>query len=167
MQNKTIAELGEALRKGEFTSVELTRHYLERIARLDPQLNSFISLAADTALEAGRERDGFSEVAGVSGDGFGVIFAPLEAPLVTLSDMNVYKWADKLTFDKGHIYSFALNNYWFTNFPAAQGGGFSWRYRLQAFPGAFDSAAAARFAHAARRPLPGCVIPLAGKGGAE
>jgi aspartyl-tRNA(Asn)/glutamyl-tRNA(Gln) amidotransferase subunit A len=57
MHEKSIAELAAGLRRGEFTSQELTRHYLERIERLDPRLNSFITVAADTALEAARRAD--------------------------------------------------------------------------------------------------------------
>ena len=37
MHHKTIAELAAGLRRGDFSSVELTRHFLARIERLDPQ----------------------------------------------------------------------------------------------------------------------------------
>jgi aspartyl-tRNA(Asn)/glutamyl-tRNA(Gln) amidotransferase subunit A len=57
MHEKTIAELDQALGRGDVTSVELTRHYLDRIERLDPRLNSFITIAADTALEAAERAD--------------------------------------------------------------------------------------------------------------
>jgi aspartyl-tRNA(Asn)/glutamyl-tRNA(Gln) amidotransferase subunit A len=57
MHHKSIAELGRCLANGDFTSVELTEHYLERIARLDPRLNSFVTVAADTALEAAEHAD--------------------------------------------------------------------------------------------------------------
>ncbi len=57
MQNKTIAQLAADLRLRTYSSVELTRHYLERIGRLDPQLNSFITVAADTALAAAQRAD--------------------------------------------------------------------------------------------------------------
>jgi aspartyl-tRNA(Asn)/glutamyl-tRNA(Gln) amidotransferase subunit A len=57
MHQKTIAELDLALSRGDLTSVELTRHYLERIERLDPRLNSFITVAEDTALEAAERAD--------------------------------------------------------------------------------------------------------------
>ena len=49
--------------------------------------------------------------------------------------------------------SWVMNNYWFTNFPAAQGGGFEWRYSLSAMPGGFDKGAADTFARAVRLPL--------------
>ncbi len=55
MQNKTIAQLAADLRLRLYSSVELTQHYLERIARLDPRLNSFITVTAEQALaEAAR-----------------------------------------------------------------------------------------------------------------
>jgi aspartyl-tRNA(Asn)/glutamyl-tRNA(Gln) amidotransferase subunit A len=57
MHDKSIAELDRCLANGDFTSVELTKHYLERIARLDPRLNSFVTVAADTALEAAEHAD--------------------------------------------------------------------------------------------------------------
>jgi aspartyl-tRNA(Asn)/glutamyl-tRNA(Gln) amidotransferase subunit A len=57
MHDKSIAELDRALADGEFSSVELTQHYLERIARLDPRLNSFVTVASDTAMEAAERAD--------------------------------------------------------------------------------------------------------------
>ena len=50
MHNKSIAELAAGLRAGEFTSVQLTRHFLDRIKQFDGQLNSFITIAEDEAL---------------------------------------------------------------------------------------------------------------------
>jgi aspartyl-tRNA(Asn)/glutamyl-tRNA(Gln) amidotransferase subunit A len=57
MQNKTIAQLAAELRLRKYSSVELTQHYLERIKRLDPQLNSFITVAAESALAAAAQAD--------------------------------------------------------------------------------------------------------------
>jgi aspartyl-tRNA(Asn)/glutamyl-tRNA(Gln) amidotransferase subunit A len=47
----TVTALAKGLAAKQFSSVELTRHYLDRIARLDPQLNSFITVTADQALQ--------------------------------------------------------------------------------------------------------------------
>ena len=57
MQNKSIAQLAADLRLRRYSSVELTRHYLDRIARLDPQLNSFVTVAAEPALAAAARAD--------------------------------------------------------------------------------------------------------------
>ena len=57
MHQHTIAELAAGLRAGSFSSRELTLHYLERIARLDPRLNSFITVASESALAAADAAD--------------------------------------------------------------------------------------------------------------
>ncbi|MES9941261.1 MAG: Asp-tRNA(Asn)/Glu-tRNA(Gln) amidotransferase subunit GatA [Candidatus Thiodiazotropha sp. 6PLUC2] len=50
MHKKTIVELGAGLKAGEFSSVELTRHYIERIERLDGDINAFITTTPEQAL---------------------------------------------------------------------------------------------------------------------
>ncbi|MDZ7662037.1 Asp-tRNA(Asn)/Glu-tRNA(Gln) amidotransferase subunit GatA [Thiohalophilus sp.] len=57
MHDKTLAELARDLDSGAYSSEELTRHYLERIASHDPQLNSYITAASDTALARARAAD--------------------------------------------------------------------------------------------------------------
>ena len=57
MHNKTIAELSAGLKAGEFSSVELTQSYLDRINSLDEQLNSFITVTPDLALEQAKQAD--------------------------------------------------------------------------------------------------------------
>lgn len=57
MHQKTVAELSQGLAKGEFSSTELTQHFLKRIADLDPQLNSFITVCEANALEQAKAAD--------------------------------------------------------------------------------------------------------------
>lgn len=57
MHNKTIVELAAGLRQGAFSSVELTRACLERIASYDGKLNSFITVTEETALQAAQAAD--------------------------------------------------------------------------------------------------------------
>ncbi|MBR9882834.1 MAG: Asp-tRNA(Asn)/Glu-tRNA(Gln) amidotransferase subunit GatA [Oceanospirillales bacterium] len=57
MFDKTLAELAEGLRKGEFSSVELTQAYLERIKNEDNRYNSFITVTEEQALEQARAAD--------------------------------------------------------------------------------------------------------------
>ena len=57
MHDKGISELAAGLRAGDISSVELTRHFLERIDRLNPGLNAFITVAAESALAAAEQAD--------------------------------------------------------------------------------------------------------------
>ncbi|MCL5801160.1 MAG: Asp-tRNA(Asn)/Glu-tRNA(Gln) amidotransferase subunit GatA [Gammaproteobacteria bacterium] len=57
MHTKTIAELSRALKQREFSSVELTRAYLQRIERHNPALNAYITVTAERALEQARAAD--------------------------------------------------------------------------------------------------------------
>jgi aspartyl-tRNA(Asn)/glutamyl-tRNA(Gln) amidotransferase subunit A len=57
MHEKSIAQLGAGLRAGDFSSVELTQYFLQRIERLDGTLNSFISVTAESALAAAEAAD--------------------------------------------------------------------------------------------------------------
>jgi aspartyl-tRNA(Asn)/glutamyl-tRNA(Gln) amidotransferase subunit A len=57
MHNKTIAELAQGLRSKEFSSEELTRHYLERIERLDSNYNSFITITPEQAITQAQAAD--------------------------------------------------------------------------------------------------------------
>ena len=57
MHDATIAQLAESLRTREFSSVELTGHFLARIARHDRDLNAFITVAADVAMVQAERAD--------------------------------------------------------------------------------------------------------------
>jgi aspartyl-tRNA(Asn)/glutamyl-tRNA(Gln) amidotransferase subunit A len=51
---ETIVELAPRLRRKEVSPVELTRACLDRIAKLNPSLNAFITVTAETALAEAR-----------------------------------------------------------------------------------------------------------------
>ena len=57
MHTKTIAELTQMLRRREVSSQELTRHFLDRIDRLDERYNSFITVTREQALAQARAAD--------------------------------------------------------------------------------------------------------------
>ncbi|MCB1773218.1 MAG: Asp-tRNA(Asn)/Glu-tRNA(Gln) amidotransferase GatCAB subunit A, partial [Gammaproteobacteria bacterium] len=57
MHNQTIAELSAALQRGDFSSVELTRHMLQRISAHDGALNGFITVTEEQALAQAEAAD--------------------------------------------------------------------------------------------------------------
>ncbi len=50
LHNLFIGELADLMARRQISSVELTRHYLDRISRFNPQLNALITLTAERAL---------------------------------------------------------------------------------------------------------------------
>ncbi|MDN3638904.1 Asp-tRNA(Asn)/Glu-tRNA(Gln) amidotransferase subunit GatA [Simiduia curdlanivorans] len=57
MHNKTIAELSAGLQSKAWSSEELTRHFLERIKRLDGNYNSFITVTEEVAMAQAKAAD--------------------------------------------------------------------------------------------------------------
>ena len=57
MFNKTVKEISTGLANGEFSSVELTQLYLDRINKLDSKINSFITVTGDSALKDAQAAD--------------------------------------------------------------------------------------------------------------
>jgi aspartyl-tRNA(Asn)/glutamyl-tRNA(Gln) amidotransferase subunit A len=53
----TVAELAAGLAARRYSSLELTLHFLGRIERLGPELNAFVTVTADRALEDARRAD--------------------------------------------------------------------------------------------------------------
>lgn len=57
LHHLTLAQLNEGLRARRFSSVELARHFLARIERLNPALNALITVTAEQALAAAQRAD--------------------------------------------------------------------------------------------------------------
>ncbi len=57
MHFKSLTELKLALQKKEVSSHELVRHYLKRIERFNPQLNAFITVTGESALQEAQKAD--------------------------------------------------------------------------------------------------------------
>lgn len=57
MHNKSLSELSAALQSGEVSSVELTQHYLDRINNYNGDLNAFITVTEERALEQAKAAD--------------------------------------------------------------------------------------------------------------
>lgn len=53
----SISDLAKGLRDKQFSSVELTQHFLDRIERIDGEINSFVTVTAEQALAEARAAD--------------------------------------------------------------------------------------------------------------
>jgi len=96
----------------------------------------------------------------VSNDRRGVTWATLDAPLVEIGEISARMLGSQTKPDiwRKHIeptqkfYSWVMNNHWGTNYRAYQEGVVTFRYALRPH-GAYDAAAAARFATGLTQPL--------------
>ncbi len=70
----------------------------------------------------------------VEEDGISAALMPLDAPLVTLGDINRGEWPTQFGKRPGTIFSYVMNNYWDTNYRAAQGGRFRFHYVITSAP---------------------------------
>ncbi len=57
MHNQTLIELSNALKAKKISSVELTQQYLKRIKQFNSQLNTFITVTEEVALEQAKAAD--------------------------------------------------------------------------------------------------------------
>ena len=96
----------------------------------------------------------------VSNDAYGVTLATIDAPLIEIgeltTDATVVGWRERATHSS-LLYSYLMNNYWETNYLAAQPGLATIRYALRPH-GRFDATAAKRFGIERSQPL--IVAPL-------
>ena len=74
MHHKTLAELATGLAAKDFSSVELTQHFLDRIRRHDSTLNSFITVCETQALAQAAAADA-ARAAGTAGPLTGIPMA--------------------------------------------------------------------------------------------
>ena len=86
----------------------------------------------------------------VEADTHTILTVPHDAPVVQTGDINTGKWAPRLSVHNGHIYSWVMNNMWFTNFPTAQEGVVDLRWSIFVQPGGFEPAEAKRISDSAR-----------------
>jgi hypothetical protein len=89
-----------------------------------------------------------------------IIVGSEQAPLVQLGDFNLGKWMPITQIAKPHIYSWVMNNYWFTNFRTEQEGEFKWHYYLTSTKDP-STATATHFGWGSRVPLVTRVLPSA------
>lgn len=66
----------------------------------------------------------------VSGTNQSVAWVSVDAPLITLEDINRGLWPASIEIRNGTVFSYVMNNYWYTDAPAQQGGRFTFRYAV-------------------------------------
>ncbi len=76
---KSLADIGLMIQSGTVSSVDVTRHLLERIERLDPVLHSYFFVMKDSALQQAQQAD--DEIAR------GIIRGPLHGVPIALKDL--------------------------------------------------------------------------------
>jgi alpha-mannosidase len=94
-----------------------------------------------------------------------IVWTSDNAPLLTIGDINRDTFKSPMPVDSGHLFSYAFNNYWFTNYKASQGGEMTFGYSLTSMP-KYDPAAAARFGESVRNPLIATVMESSKDAGA-
>ena len=108
-----------------------------------------------------------------SGKDARVVWSPVEAPLVQFGDINTGKWQTKFVPANAWVFSYAMNNYWMTNFKASQEGLVEFRYSLTSAPPAVASAgvgpasdrvSSTRFGWEVHAPLVAAWLPAGNKG---
>jgi len=88
----------------------------------------------------------------------GVTWATLDAPLVEVGSITAETPWIKTLRPTQTLYSYVMNNYWFTNYKADQEGPTQFRYSLRPHTGGYDAVEAARFGIERSRPL--VVVPV-------
>jgi alpha-mannosidase len=84
--------------------------------------NGTIDPAKDMYPGAGHEWFSVQHWVAAQQDGLSVAVFPLDASLFTLGDINRGSWPTGFGSRSGTIFSYVMNNYWDTNYRAAQGG---------------------------------------------
>ena len=87
-----------------------------------------------------------------------IVVVSNEVPLWHFSDFNMGKFERYPKPGKTWLYSWVMNNYWFTNFRAYQEGGFSWSYQLTSTADTTNTFAT-KYAWNERNPFPTRTFP--------
>jgi hypothetical protein len=70
----------------------------------------------------------------VSNPQLAVGIVPVDASLATFGDINRGRWPVQFTPKSATIFSYAMNNYWHTNYRAGQGGTFNFQFVITSAP---------------------------------
>ena len=92
--------------------------------------NGFVNPAHDQLPGAGKEWFSVQHWVAADQDGVTAAIIPIDASLITLGDIVRGTWPREFGHRPGTIFSQVMNNYYFTNYAAGQGGDFTFRYVL-------------------------------------
>jgi hypothetical protein len=101
--------------------------------------NGVVDPAKDMYAGAGHEWFTVQHWVSVQHDGVSASIFPLDAPMVTLGDINRGAWPEEFGQRPGNVFSYVMNNYWDTNYRAGQGGSFSFHYLITSAPSTVDN----------------------------
>jgi hypothetical protein len=90
--------------------------------------NGSVDPSRDQLPGAGKEWFSAQHWVAAEQEGVSAALVPVDAPLVCLGDIVRGTWPEKFTPRSGTIFSYVMNNYYFTNYAAGQGGDFNFRY---------------------------------------
>ena len=130
--NEKKIELTEDVQKQEVDSKEAV-YFAFPFAMSQPQFqyevqNGVVDPSKDMYPGAGHEWFSVQHWVSVQQDGLSGSVLPLDAPMITLGDINRGEWPSEFGKRPGTIFSYVMNNYWNTNYRAGQGGHFSFHY---------------------------------------
>jgi hypothetical protein len=131
-------ELVEDVDKKEVYSKEAV-YFAFPFAMSQPQFqyevqNGVVDPAKDMYAGAGHEWFTAQHWVSVQQDGLSGSVLPLDAPMVTLGDINRGAWPEEFGKRPGTVFSYVMNNYWDTNYRAGQGGRFVFHYVVTSAP---------------------------------
>ncbi len=108
----------------------------------------------ETDMLPGATRQFFVTQGGVRIEGANqsVGWVSVDAPLITLEDINRGLWPDSIKIHSGTVFSYIMNNYFIIDTPGQQGGHFTFRYVLTSGPN-LPLSAMTRLSTRARSPL--------------
>jgi hypothetical protein len=92
--------------------------------------NGFVDPSRDQLPGAGKEWFSVQHWVAAEQGGVTAALVPVDAPLISLGDIARGTWPLKFSPRPGTIFSYVMNNYYFTNYAAGQGGEFTFRYVL-------------------------------------
>ena len=92
--------------------------------------NGFVDPSRDQLPGAGKEWFSVQHWVAAEQDGVTAALVPLDASLLSLGDIVRGTWPVEFGQRPGTIFSYVMNNYYFTNYAAGQGGEFTFRYVL-------------------------------------